>query len=137
MIALEVGVDLVQVGDIEEAIAKFGDRYLRRIYTSDELTYAGPPGPQRALRLAARFAAKEAVIKVLRPRGEAVPWRDIGVLRGEGGALEVCLSGRAAALASTSGIDRVSISVTHDGALAAAVAVAVRGTPASSPGSAS
>ena len=68
---LRVGTDLTSVPEVREAIAAHGDRYLQRIFAAEELVDArGDPR-----RLAARFAAKEAVLKVLRPDDDALPWK--------------------------------------------------------------
>jgi holo-[acyl-carrier protein] synthase len=66
---LRVGTDLVNVDEVAASIERFGDRYLSRIFTSQETAAcSGPNGPS-AERLAARFAAKESVVKVLQPAG--------------------------------------------------------------------
>jgi len=78
--ALKVGIDLVLVAAVEDSLRIHAERYLRRVYTSRELcdcvTSSGAPD---ARRLAARFAAKEATLKLLRDGDQAVPWREIGV----------------------------------------------------------
>ncbi len=125
MDAIQVGIDLVEIGEVRAAIGKFGERYLSRIYTEHELAYASSSEGQRVARLAARFAAKEAVIKVLKPTDEPVPWRDIEVRRTPSGACEVALSGFAAELSRKAGIVRISVSLTHHGDHAAAVAAAL------------
>lgn len=73
-----VGCDLVDVADIEESIDRFGDRYLTRVFTDAELAHCA--GPARAQRLAARFAAKESVIKTLGIVDESTPLREIEVV---------------------------------------------------------
>jgi holo-[acyl-carrier protein] synthase len=117
---IRVGTDLTRVTDVAESCARFGDRYLHRIYTDHELaTCQGA-----AERLAARFAAKEAAVKVLRPTGARPDWRDIEVRRSDGGACDLHLSGSAARLAADAGIDALAVSLTHEGDLAAAVVIA-------------
>jgi holo-[acyl-carrier protein] synthase len=124
-LALKVGIDLVSVAAVEDSISVHAERYLRRVYTSSELrdcvTASGAPD---ARRLAARFATKEATLKVLLDGDEAVSWREIGVRSDRFGRPSVELSGRAAALAQRRGIDSIDVSLTHDGGLAAAVVVA-------------
>ena len=56
------GIDLVDVREVDASVARFGDRYLRRIYTEQEIRSCGRGEPRFASRLAARFAAKEAVL---------------------------------------------------------------------------
>lgn len=116
---LRVGIDLVKAATIQEALAEHGERYLRRVYTDGEVAEcAGDP-----LRLAARFAAKEAAMKVLRPGADdAVPWPAIEVLRADA-APELALHGPAAALARAAGLTAFAVSLTHEDAYAAAVVV--------------
>ena len=75
--------------------------------------------------LAARFAAKEATVKVLRPVGARPDWRDIEVHRSSDGWTEIRLFGKAAVLAAEAGIDELAVSLTHEGSTAAAVVVGV------------
>jgi holo-[acyl-carrier protein] synthase len=126
--ALRVGTDLVDVADVADSVARFGRAYLDRVFTPGELasTRRDPvaDGDQPAADgLAARFAAKEAVIKVLRP-GDARPdWRTIEIHRSSDGWCEVTLSGAAAELAEAAGLDDLAVSMTHEGGMASAVAV--------------
>ncbi len=126
MEAVAVGIDWVEIAEVEQSISRFGERYLTRVFTEGERAYARTSDAQGAARLAARFAAKEAVIKVLRPADRPVPWRDIEVLKTASGACDIKLTGMALALAGEAGIDRISVSLTHHGNQAAAVAAALR-----------
>jgi holo-[acyl-carrier protein] synthase len=81
----------------------------------------------RAASLAARFAAKEATIKVLRPVGHQPDWRSVEVRRHSEGWCTMALSGHAAALADQAGIAELAVSLTHEGDVAAAVVVALCG----------
>jgi holo-[acyl-carrier protein] synthase len=77
-----VGTDIVDVRSVEESIARFGDRYISRVYTRDEAAYCANPKGHAASRFAARFAAKEAALKVLRLANDDVfDWRSIEVVR--------------------------------------------------------
>jgi holo-[acyl-carrier protein] synthase len=107
-----VGIDLVDIDDVREALRVHGERYLQRIYTQREI--ADSRG--RPERLAECFAAKEAALKALRQADEPVPWRAIEV---RGASLR--LEGRAAELA---GDLEIALSVSHEGPVAAAVVVA-------------
>ncbi|MBK5305571.1 MAG: 4'-phosphopantetheinyl transferase superfamily protein [Frankiaceae bacterium] len=119
-----VGIDLIAVEDVAAALSAHGERYLARVYTDREVQdCAGPAGPD-PLRLAARFAAKEATMKVLRPGDAAVPWPSVEVRRNPGGDVELALTGAAKALAEDAGLSGFAVSLTHDGAYAAAVVVA-------------
>ena len=79
--------------------------------------------PVRAASLAARFAAKEATIKVLRPEGHQPDWRSVEVRRDPNGWCTLALTGHAAALAEQAGIADLAVSLTHEGDVAAAVVV--------------
>src|SRR3954447_1570028 len=121
-----VGTDLVAVETIEAAVQTHGDRYLARIFTPQELADCdGAPE-----RLAARYAAKEATLKILRPGADdSIPWNEIEVVRNPGGWVDLALRGRAAQHAAVSRIGGFSVSLTHEVAYASAVVIAeLRGT---------
>jgi holo-[acyl-carrier protein] synthase len=126
---VRVGIDLVSIDAIEESIRVHSGRYLARVYTTTELADCClPDGSYDARRLAARIAAKEAVLKVLRVEDEGVPWRAIGVCSDSSGRPSIELTGAAKALARERGVERLDVSLTHSGPFAAAVVVAeVRG----------
>ncbi len=127
MTSLRVGTDLVQVEHVQGSIDAFGDAYLRRVYTEGELrTCRDGHGAPAAERLAARFAAKEAAIKVLRP-SVGVALTDIEVTIGRDGAPGLSLTGSAAKCGDDLDLVDCSLSLTHDGAYAAAVLVVVAG----------
>jgi holo-[acyl-carrier protein] synthase len=119
-----VGIDLASSESIRESIREHGSHYLERVYTEGELRDCRADEGVDPLRLAARFAAKEATLKVLRPTDDAIPWRAIEVLRDPGGWVELRLSGAAAALAEAAGLTDFSVSLTHEGEMAAAVVIA-------------
>jgi holo-[acyl-carrier protein] synthase len=123
-VRLAVGVDLVAVAEVQDAVARFGDRYLERIYTAHELACARGGGEVRARHLAGRFAAKEAAMKALRPSGQLPAWHSIEVRQEPGGRCSLRLSGHAADLASRAGLSEFAVSLTHTGDLAAAVVIA-------------
>jgi holo-[acyl-carrier protein] synthase len=109
---LRTGVDLIEVYRIEELIARYGDRFLKRVFTDAELEYAAG----RPTSLAARFAAKEAVSKLLAvgiQHRDGVDWREIEVLSGERGDPVLQLHGRAAARAAESGLSEIALSLSH------------------------
>jgi holo-[acyl-carrier protein] synthase len=119
-----LGFDLAQVSAIEESLRTFGERFARRLFTPDELAYAGSGRGLRAERLAARFAAKEAVIKALGLSEAGVNWRDIEVVKFSDGACAISLHGHAAQLAKRMGVPRLSLSLSHEGDYAGAVVMA-------------
>jgi holo-[acyl-carrier protein] synthase len=121
---VRVGIDLVSVAAVADSVDRHAERYLERIYTERELEDCARSSGIDAQRLAGRFAAKEAVIKVLRPGDEAVPWRTIGVRRDRSGWVDLELSGPAAALARSAGVSDMAVSITHEDGYASAVVVA-------------
>lgn len=122
--SVRAGVDLVAVSDVADSMTKFGDRYLNRIYSPRERADCQGQAGVSAASLAARFAAKEAVRKVLRAPGHQPPWTDIEILRASWGGCLVRLSGRATADAAAEGISSWSVSLSHEGDMAVAVVVA-------------
>jgi holo-[acyl-carrier protein] synthase len=122
---VSVGIDMVSIDAIKESIRVHSERYLARVYTSTELDDCRlPDGTYDARRLAARVAAKEAVLKVLRVEDEGIPWRAIGVRSDHGGRPSIELTGAAEALARERGVAALDVSITNAGPFAAAVVVA-------------
>ncbi|HEV8692181.1 MAG TPA: holo-ACP synthase [Ideonella sp.] len=128
---VRVGIDIASVPAIEESLASFGERFTERLFTAQEradaLAVQGE-GAQ-AERLAARFAAKEAVIKALDLPQAGIGWRDIELTRGPGGRPALALHGRAAELAQGLGVRDWAVSISHDGPQACAVVVALLDGP--------
>ena len=116
-----LGFDLVQVTGISRSLARFGHRFTGRLFTQAEIDYANAGHGVRAERLAARFAAKEAVIKALGLSEAGVNWRDIEVVKSTDGSCSVSLHGRVAELAATMGAGSLQLSMSHDGDYAGAV----------------
>ena len=125
---LRVGADITRVDDVSASVARFGERYLRRVFTPHEIASCTGSPSVAAASLAARFAAKEATIKVLRPVDATPAWRTIEVHRHPSGWSEIRLTGEAAKLAATAEITELAVTLTHDGDLAAAVVIAQCGT---------
>jgi holo-[acyl-carrier protein] synthase len=123
-VPLRVGIDLVRVSTVRDAIAAHGERYLARVYTARELEDCRTAGVVDPLRLAARFAAKEAAMKALRVGDEAVPWPSIEVVRHRTGHAELELHGRAGELAAAQGLEHLAVSLTHEDEYASAVVAA-------------
>jgi holo-[acyl-carrier protein] synthase len=121
---LRVGIDMVLVDAVRDSISEHGDRYLHRFYTENELRDCDSDEGIIPERLAGRFAAKEATLKVLRPSDEAIPWRTIWVVRHGPGWVTIGLSGRAAELAAEAGLSEFELSICHEGAYASAVVIA-------------
>jgi len=118
---LGVGADIAEVGRIRDSIARYGDRFLNRIYTDAERSYAMRRA-NAAERFAARFAAKEAGMKAIGTgwrRG--VTWKDFEVVNQPSGRPTLRLSGTARDIADSMGVERISLSLTHSSAIALAV----------------
>ena len=123
-VPVRVGIDLVRVSTVRDAIAEHGERYLHRVYTPREVEDCRSDNTIDALRLAARFAAKEAAMKALRVGDRAVPWPSIEVVRDPEGYAELQLHGAADELASAQGIAHLAVSLTHEHEYASAVVAA-------------
>jgi holo-[acyl-carrier protein] synthase len=120
------GCDLQRIDDVRVAVRDFGARYLDRVYTPVEQE-AGRTGG--APSLAARFAAKEAVLKLI-GTADGVDPRSVEIAAAHGRPT-VRLSGRAAALAADAGLGPIDVSLSHSGDHAFAVAVALQTEPRS------
>ncbi len=110
---LGTGVDIAEVHRIRESIERYGDRFLRRIFTDGEILYC----EQKASRFesyAARFAAKEAGMKALGTGwSQGVRWRDIEVVRPKDQRPTIQFHGEAAAIAAKLGTKNIALSLTH------------------------
>jgi holo-[acyl-carrier protein] synthase len=118
-----VGTDLTEIGRIERSIARFGGRFLERVFTAGERAYCLRK-KSSAESFAARFAAKEAGAKALGTGiSRGVSWLEFEVRREPGQRPTLHLSGRAEELAKELGIGPISLSLTHSRELAMAVVV--------------
>lgn len=120
---LSTGVDLIEVPRIETAIARYGERFLSRVFTLNELAYCHG----RPHQLAARFAAKEAVSKVLGigiQHRDGVAWQEIQIVSDDHGKPAVQLSGKAARRAEQIGLTTFALSLSHTREHAIAMVVA-------------
>jgi holo-[acyl-carrier protein] synthase len=107
------GIDMAEVPRIAASIARFGERFLRRIFTDGEIGYCDAKA-NRVERYAARFAAKEAAMKALGTGWNyGVTWRDVEVSRLPGGRPTITFHGKAAAFAAKLGAKHVALSLTH------------------------
>lgn len=117
---IRVGVDMVQVRRIVALLDKYGDRFAGRVFTDRELSTCG----KRAERLAARFAAKEAVSKAFGTGIGRISWREIEVINDATGRPELVLTGRAKRLAEELGLSTWTLSLSHTREQAIAFVVA-------------
>jgi len=116
---MRVGIDLVRISRVAESLRQFGDQFMRRLFTDDEIAYATAAPALTAERLAGRFAAKEAARKAFR-FGDGIGWRQIEVCRTPSGACDLVLHGDAARAAGTF---VAAVSLSHEEDFATAVVV--------------
>ena len=114
-----VGVDLIEIERIERAMARWGDRFLQRVYTEAEHL----DSRDRAPALAVRFAAKEAEMKALGTGVKGVGWREIEVLSNPDGKPLVYLYGGARRKADELGMQELDVSLSHSREYAIATVV--------------
>jgi holo-[acyl-carrier protein] synthase len=118
----EIGIDLIDIDRIVAVLDRFPDRFRPRVLTEFEQRYCG----HRVERIAGRWAAKEAISKVLGLGVRGVGWREIEILPNRAGAPQVTLHARAARRAESMGLDEITVSISHERHMAVAVAVAHR-----------
>ncbi|MSP22348.1 MAG: holo-[acyl-carrier-protein] synthase [Dehalococcoidia bacterium] len=124
-----VGIDIIEIDRVREVLRKYPERFLERVYTPEEVAFCRGRVPE----LAARFAAKEALMKVLGTGARSVAWRDIEILPDRRGKPLVYLYGGAAERAAAIGLEEVDISLTHNNAFAVASAVGAQRIPEQPP----
>jgi len=117
---VSVGVDVVEISRIAHALARWGDRFLRKVYTDAEIAYCG----DNVQELAARFAAKESISKALGTGIVGVTWREMEVVNEPSGKPAVRLHGRAREVARGLGLNAFALSLSHSRELAVAMVVA-------------
>jgi len=119
------GIDLVDFPRIADMVERHGDRFVSRVFTAAEQAYARS-NRNTTEKYAGRFAAKEAVLKLLGTgwRGR-IAWTDIEVTNDSAGRPEVTLSGEVKVIAERMGIGQISLSITHTANFAIASAVAL------------
>jgi holo-[acyl-carrier protein] synthase len=114
-----IGVDIIEIDRIERAVTRWGDHFAKRVFTDEELGLCKNRPPE----LAARFAAKEAIMKLLGTGLRGLRWRDIETLSNPDGKPVVRLHGGAHRTAEELKLTEVEISLSHsrDYAIASAV----------------
>lgn len=121
-----VGIDLVAVSRLEDALARGGQPLKDRLFTAAEQAYC-ETCTRPAQHYAARFAAKEAVMKVLGTGwGKHAGFAEVEVVRADSGALSLSLTGKAAETAGKGGLHSWCVSLSHTTEQATAVALALR-----------
>ena len=122
------GIDIVETARIKKLIEEHGQRFLDRCFTPDEQTYCRSNEKRYFEHLAARFAAKEAVLKVLGTgwRGK-IAWTDVEILKEVSGQPKIRLTGECLKIAGEMGIERWHVSLSHIETHATASAIGLRG----------
>ena len=114
------GTDIIEIARIRQSIARFGERFLQRVFTASEITYCERK-KNAAESYAGRFAAKEAAAKALGTGiSRGISWLEIEVRRQPGERPTVHFTGRAAERAQAMGVAAASLSITHSRELALA-----------------
>ena len=114
-----IGTDIIEIARIKQAHDRWGERFLRRVYTEPELNLYG----QSPRSLAARFACKEAVMKLLDADKNGISWQDIETLAYPSGKPLINLYGLARSEANKLGIKEVAVSLAHSREYAVATAI--------------
>jgi holo-[acyl-carrier protein] synthase len=118
----ELGIDIIRIDRIRAALERFGPRFTNRVLTPAEQAYVRA----RPETMAGRWAAKEAVSKVLGLGVRGIGWRDIEIERLPTGQPAVQLHGRAAERAEQLGMGRIAVSISHESDYAVAIAFGIR-----------
>lgn len=126
---LRTGVDVVEIERFERLNPAIKARFMKRVFTSQELETCG----DSIVSLAGRFAVKEAVAKALQTGIGPVSWQDIETVEGPAGEPVLALHGGAARLAAQLSLTHWSISISHTATIAVAVAIAMSDPAALNP----
>lgn len=122
---MAVGVDVILISRVQKVLARHPERFLRRVFTPEEVAVCRGRVPE----LAARFAAKEAIMKALGTGARGLAWREIEILPNQRGKPLVFLHGLAQQRAEKIGARGLDVSLTHDADLAIAVVVGMADQP--------
>ncbi|MBA30413.1 MAG: holo-[acyl-carrier-protein] synthase [Dehalococcoidia bacterium] len=106
---INVGIDIIEIERIQNVKIRYPKRFLKKIFTQNEINYCRDRSPQ----LAARFAAKEAMMKALGTGIRGVGWKDVEVIRNRGQAPQIKLSGRGKKVGESIGLKNTSLSISH------------------------
>ena len=117
-----VGIDTIEIPRVRRVLERHGERFLKRVYTPEEVAFCRGRVPE----LAARFAAKEAVMKALGTGVRGIGWREIEVLPDGRGKPLVYLYGNARERAKEMGLEGIDISMSHERQYAVASVIAFR-----------
>lgn len=118
----QIGIDIIEIERVEDTVSRWGERFLKRIYTQNEIELCGG----KVSSLAVRFAGKEAVMKALNSGQDTILWREIEILNEPGGKPKVKLSGKALQLLDSMGLKDLEISLSHSRGNAIALVIGIR-----------
>lgn len=120
------GIDLVETARMDQLIDRHGDHFLSRVFTEAERAYCDGSAKRRSEHYAARFAAKEAVLKAIGTGWRSgIAWTDVEVMRAPSGEPSIKCCGKVAEIAESKGVTGWSISISHTDAHAVASVIAV------------
>ncbi len=118
-----IGIDIVDIERVEALLARYGDRFISRVFTDAEASYARK-SVKPAERLAGRFAVKEAVLKAFGTgKSHGIRWRDVETVRGPMGRPKVNLYDNAANYLNNMNGHSIHVTITHDGGKAVAFVI--------------
>lgn len=107
------GVDIVKISRIERMTARWGNHFLEKIFTEGEIDYCRHK-PNQSQHFAVRFAAKEALYKMLDGSRKQLQWHELEIINTEQGNPQVKLQGKAKSLSESKGIKKIHISLSHE-----------------------
>jgi holo-[acyl-carrier protein] synthase len=123
-VTIGIGIDLIELNRIQASLKRFGDRLKGRIFTEDEIAYCDAKGSNAFRHYAARFSAKEAVMKALGLGWQkGTSWKEIEVFRNKNGQPQIRLTGSTAHTALKLKSKRILLSLTHSEHYAAAFVI--------------
>lgn len=120
---LGIGTDVIEVSRIRQALDKYGERFMRRLFTAAEIEYC-TSRKNAALHYAGRFAAKEAAFKAMqRGWGGEISWKDVEITNLPSGAPQITFSGKALEIMTEKKMTRAFVSISHVEEIATAIVI--------------
>ena len=111
---LKIGTDICSLKRIEKAYGRFGERFLKRVLTDDEIAYVKSSQKHMISRIAVRFAAKEACVKALGTGWYGVGFHEVEIGRKRSGEPTIKLYERASKRAESLGLSNFQVSLSHE-----------------------
>jgi len=120
------GVDIIEVDRVKKAVTKWGESFLKKVFTDKEIAYSEKKRFTHQ-HLAARFATKEAVLKAFGGGwSRTLPWKDVEIVNDKNGKPEIKLYGEAKKIYDKKGIEKIAVSMSHTKEYAVANAILIR-----------